>query len=227
MEGSRRPKYQTDYGSYGYTSHRAGHLFALRTSTEAEFLEVIGTKLKSFPPCYSLSHLLKDYNPPPPTNEQKRHETGLYCKHFIRKPQVWEPARLCPETSTKLYVHEFGFSTCGIYSYISLILSKLIPYLVSGFLCVWPTTYYLGMFVYGLYCLASNIQKIPVTFSLFSSSCATCTKGLFCNPEEGVLKILSLAKLSRLRDSWLRFGLASAGYRRLGVYDRPVVYTAG
>ncbi len=32
-------------------------------------------------------------------------------KHCIRKPQVWELSRPCPETSTKLYVHEFGFST--------------------------------------------------------------------------------------------------------------------
>ncbi len=48
-------------------------------------------------------------------------------------------------------------------------------------------------------------------------------------PEAGVLKKLSLAglaMLSQLRYSWLRFGLASAGYRGLGVHDWPV-YTAG
>ncbi len=48
-------------------------------------------------------------------------------------------------------------------------------------------------------------------------------------PEAGVLKKLSLAglaKLRRLRYSWQRFGLASAGYRGLWVHDRPV-YTAG
>ncbi len=41
-------------------------------------------------------------------------------------------------------------------------------------------------------------------------------------PEAGVLKKLSLAclaKLSRLRYSWVRFGLASAGYRGLVVHD--------
>jgi len=27
----------------------------------------------------------------------------------MRKLQIWELSRLCPETSTKLYVHEFGF----------------------------------------------------------------------------------------------------------------------
>ncbi len=43
-------------------------------------------------------------------------------------------------------------------------------------------------------------------------------------PEAGVLKKLSLAGLTRY--SWLRFGLASAGYRGLRVHDRPV-YTAG
>ncbi len=45
----------------------------------------------------------------------------------------------------------------------------------------------------------------------------------------GVLKKLNLgglAKLSRLRYSWLRFALASAGYLGLGVYNRSV-YTAG
>jgi hypothetical protein len=47
--------------------------------------------------------------------------------------------------------------------------------------------------------------------------------------EAGVLKKLSLAglaKLSQLRYSRLRFGLASAGYHGLGVCDRPV-YTTG
>ncbi len=49
------------------------------------------------------------------------------------------------------------------------------------------------------------------------------------DPKAGVLKKLSLAglaKLNRLRYSWLKFGLASAGYHGLGVHDRPV-YTAG
>ncbi len=40
------------------------------------------------------------------------------------------------------------------------------------------------------------------------------------------LSLAGLAKLSRLTNSWLRFGLASACYRGLGVHDRPV-YTAG
>jgi hypothetical protein len=32
--------------------------------------------------------------------------TVLYCKHCIWKPQVLELSRFCPETSTKLYVHD-------------------------------------------------------------------------------------------------------------------------
>ncbi len=34
---------------------------------------------------------------------------SLWFKKSIQKPHVWQLQRLCPETSTKLYVHEFGF----------------------------------------------------------------------------------------------------------------------
>ncbi len=34
---------------------------------------------------------------------------SLWLKKSIRKPQVWEFSRLCQETSTKLYLHEFDF----------------------------------------------------------------------------------------------------------------------
>jgi hypothetical protein len=47
------------------------------------------------------------YFPPPPFSK-----SGLklvLCKQYIRKPQVWELSRLCPETSRKLYIHKFGF----------------------------------------------------------------------------------------------------------------------
>ncbi len=46
------------------------------------------------------------------------------------------------------------------------------------------------------------------------------------NAEAGVLKKLSLAGLAKLSSLRYSFGLASAGYHRLGVHDRPV-YTAG
>ncbi len=35
--------------------------------------------------------------------------SSLRFKKSIQKPQIWENSRLCPETSTKLYVHEFSF----------------------------------------------------------------------------------------------------------------------
>ncbi len=47
----------------------------------------------------------------------------------------------------------------------------------------------------------------------------------YVQTEAGVLKKLSLAGLARLRRLRIRFGLATAGYRRLRVQDRPE-YTA-
>ncbi len=79
--------------------------------TEAEFLDVIGTKrLKSFPPCFSQSPILTNLHPSP--LEQKWFEIVcnvniVYC---IWKPQVWE---LCPETSTKLQNCMFMNSASG------------------------------------------------------------------------------------------------------------------
>ncbi len=35
----------------------------------------------------------------------------LWFQKSIQKPQVWELSRLCPETSTNLYVHEFHICT--------------------------------------------------------------------------------------------------------------------
>ncbi len=71
------------------------------SSPEAEFLDVIWHKiLKIFPPCYLQSPLQLDFTPPPPPPSLSKSawvETGLQCKHCIRKPQVWELSRLCPE----------------------------------------------------------------------------------------------------------------------------------
>jgi hypothetical protein len=41
---------------------------------------------------------------------------SLWFKKSTQKPQIWELTRLWPETSTKLYVHEFGF-----YSRVSVV----------------------------------------------------------------------------------------------------------
>ncbi len=54
-------------------------------------------------------YILAD-SPPPPPPWAKLVWNWFVCKHCIRKPQVWELSRLCPETPTKLYVHKFGFS---------------------------------------------------------------------------------------------------------------------
>ncbi len=42
--------------------------------------------------------------------DRKPYPPSLWLKKSIQKPHVWELSWLCPETSTKLYVHEFGFS---------------------------------------------------------------------------------------------------------------------
>ncbi len=69
----------------------------------------------------------------------------------------------------------------------------------------------------------------PVNPSSLQTNCIQAYRIVSTKPEAGVLNKFSLgglAKLSRLRYGWLRFYLASAGYRGLGVHDRPV-YTAG
>jgi hypothetical protein len=68
--------------------------------------------LRIFTLCYSQSALLTDFTPSPPTPlpPSPPSKSGLkLVKHCLQKPQVWELSRLCPETSIKLYVHEFGF----------------------------------------------------------------------------------------------------------------------
>jgi hypothetical protein len=41
--------------------------------------------------------------------ERKPYPLPYDFKKSIQKPQVWELSTLYPETSSKLYVHEFGF----------------------------------------------------------------------------------------------------------------------
>ncbi len=52
------------------------------------------------------SHLYYQILLPPPLSKSG---VKLFCKHCIWKPQAWKLSRLCPKTSTKLSVHEFGF----------------------------------------------------------------------------------------------------------------------
>ncbi len=90
--------------------------------------------LKSFPPCHSqsplqlclkISYFFKLTQPLTVYTVQLLHTVkgdrrktwwktippSLWFKKSIKKPLVWELTGLCPETSTKLYVREFGFWT--------------------------------------------------------------------------------------------------------------------
>ncbi len=44
--------------------------------------------------------------------DRKPYPPPLWFTKSIQKPQVWELSRRCPEPSTKLYIHEFGFWSC-------------------------------------------------------------------------------------------------------------------
>ncbi len=67
--------------------------------------------------------------------QQKWFETFLSCKHCIWKPQVWKLSRLWPETSMKLYVHEFGFSI--VRSYRGRRTRSLVPALPTSIMYFW------------------------------------------------------------------------------------------
>ncbi len=69
----------------------------------------------------------KPYPPPP----------SIWFKKSIQKPQVWELSRLCPETSTKLYVHEFGFRSGLFAEQIAMRINGEGPPFVS-----WICSYY-------------------------------------------------------------------------------------
>ncbi len=85
-----------------YTKHNV-------SCTEAEFLNVIVTKVLRVFFLSIHSHLYYRILLPP----LNKSDLKLVCNVNIvyKKPQVGELSRLCPETSTKLYVHEFGFWT--------------------------------------------------------------------------------------------------------------------
>ncbi len=54
----------------------------------------------------------------------------VHCKGERRK--TWELSRLCPETSTKLYVHEFGFRLRCAYILVLLIVFQIRIHMFSG-----------------------------------------------------------------------------------------------
>ncbi len=47
-------------------------------------------------------------------SDRKPYPPSLWFLKSIKKPQVWEFTRFCPESSIKLSVHEFGFWTTNI-----------------------------------------------------------------------------------------------------------------
>jgi hypothetical protein len=82
----------------------------LALASEAEFLDVIGTKsLQSFPPCLVIS--TTDFTPPPPP--PRKSGLKLVCNVNIvdRNLKSENSQDYGPETSMKLYVHEFAFWT--------------------------------------------------------------------------------------------------------------------
>ncbi len=99
-------------------SHRGGLSIYLLCSyqgeisaiPEAEFLNVR---------VFSLLFRVASFTPPPPPCESCLElvwNVNIVC---IRKPQVWELSRLCPETSTKfhIHIHEFGPHFSGYFLY--------------------------------------------------------------------------------------------------------------
>ncbi len=63
---------------------------------------------------------------------QKTKHSSLWFKKSIKKPQVWELSRLCPETSTWLYIHEFRFWRNRLIIYVDLVTSPLVLSLWAG-----------------------------------------------------------------------------------------------
>ena len=76
----------------------------LRFTPEAEFLDEIQAKVSSLLFTSTVSSFALRFL------FLKTHATSyLFLQFSYWKPQVWELSRLCPETSTKLHVCEFGF----------------------------------------------------------------------------------------------------------------------
>jgi hypothetical protein len=109
--------------------HTYGHKWRNRNCvvrTTREGLETWGRILglnwdkilkRSFPPCFSQSPVLTDFTPPPPPPDKT--DLKLVCNvNVVYRNLKSEIAQdLCPETSTKLYVHEFGFCTeCQVWT---------------------------------------------------------------------------------------------------------------
>jgi hypothetical protein len=71
--------------------------------------------LKSFPPCCSQSPLLMYFTPPPPPPSKSGLQLVCNVNIVYENLKSENVSRLCPETATKLYVHEFGFWSLSLY----------------------------------------------------------------------------------------------------------------
>ncbi len=76
---------------------------------------LLGQKSSEFPSLlFTVTSTNGFFTPPPPPPEQKWSETGLYNVNFGYRET--SSLRLCPEASTKLYVHDFSFCTFWLLS---------------------------------------------------------------------------------------------------------------
>ncbi len=113
--------------------------------------------LTIFPPCYSqsplqlcLRFLLLQITQPLTISvkakggkpDRKPFPPSLWFKKSIQIPHVRELSRLCPETSTWLYVHEFGFCICHRKSRgTGQVVFALELFPVDNFFAVWVLLY--------------------------------------------------------------------------------------
>ncbi len=91
---------------------------------EAEFLDLCRTKVWRVFLLAIHSHHYYGFNP-------SKSGLKVVCKHCIWKPHVRELSRLCPETSRKLYAHEFGFWWKDMYADRHLVYSRSTTFLCT------------------------------------------------------------------------------------------------
>ncbi len=111
--------------------------------TEAEFLDVIGTKvLKSFPSYYSQSHLPMDFTPthplPPPLSKSG---LKLVCNVIIVYGNLsLKTLKIMPRNLNEI-VHEFGFCSSFLSHHLTCVHSALSRVLLASITSPTPLYY--------------------------------------------------------------------------------------